>query len=245
VKGNRNTEVLEGETRNGCLIDVIQYQIETGLLATVEEMGSAVPVLLSVVDLSQRRAYLVCLNDYIEKVIIPRGKDYQKQKTITLNIPIANVIDADHGREIFEWYGKRAKLYAFFNQVNYQLNELEYCSCANEKVELAKRFARILGRLDVWHAGKYWATLMNCEEELEYFYTNGITKQSFALLEADKKAGMDISTPEFEGTWCVGDVSLEEIHTVQGIHLLWQNLNGLSHSFEELVKERFLPTPFL
>ena len=245
VNGRLNVEISDVSTDDKYEIDVIQYQVDTGLLATVEEMGSSVPVLLSVVDLAQRKAYLVCLNDYIEKLIIPRCYDYQEQKSIVINIPVENVLDVNHGQEIIEWYGKRAKLYTFFNKVNYQKNELGHCVCVKQKVALAKRFACILGRLDAWSAGKYWAGLKIYQEELMYLYENGITKIGSSMLQADKKAGRNVLTPEWEGTWCVGNVSLEEIHTVQGIHTLWQELDSLSHTFEDVVKEWYLPTSFM
>ena len=229
----------------GLETDVVQHQIETSLLATVEEMGSAVPVLLSVVDLAQHKAYLICLNDYIEKIILPTNPDYQRQASITINIPITNVLEADHGCEIIAWYGKRAKLYAFFNIVNNQLNELEHSVGTNEKINLAKRFAQTLGRLDVWSAAQFWAILTTYKEELVHFYLNGIPKYGLVLLEKAKEAGEDVSIPEYEGTWCGENVSLHDCYIVQGIHLLWEALNALSHTFEDILKECYLPTKLM
>ena len=109
-----------------CEMDVVQYTIETDLLSVIEKMGTAVPVLLAVVDVENREAYIVCLNDYIEKVLIPEKVAYRNQKNVTINIPVNNRVNTDFGRSLIEWYGKRAKLYAFFNKVNYQLKELNY-----------------------------------------------------------------------------------------------------------------------
>ena len=67
-----------------CVMEVVQYQIDTDLLVTVEKMGSAVPVLLSVVDLESSSAYFVCLNDYIEKILIPAKPDFYAQQTVTI-----------------------------------------------------------------------------------------------------------------------------------------------------------------
>ena len=58
-------------------IKVIKFIIDTDLLFTVEKMGSAVPVILSVVDLTTKNAYFICLNDYIEKIIVPENSDYE------------------------------------------------------------------------------------------------------------------------------------------------------------------------
>lgn len=242
VQERFNIELSDKNTNDSFEIDVVQHQIDTHLLATVEEIGSAVPVLLAVVDLSKEKAYLICLNDYIEKIIVPSNPKYQDQGSVTINIPIENVLDAKNGREIIEWYAKRAKLYAFFNKVNYQTNELEYCSGANATVALARRFARTLGRLDVWSASDYWHGIKRYQEELLYFYEHGMTKFGATRLETDKRAGKDITACEWTGTYCGEDVSLTEIHTTQGIHQLWQELNSLSHDFEGVVKEKYLPT---
>lgn len=50
-------------------VEVIKFNVDTDLLSTVEKMGSAVPVMLAVVDVTTRDVYFICLNDYIEKVI--------------------------------------------------------------------------------------------------------------------------------------------------------------------------------
>lgn len=47
-------------------IEVIKFVLDTDLLFTVETMGSAVPVILAVVDLNTENIYFVCLNDYID-----------------------------------------------------------------------------------------------------------------------------------------------------------------------------------
>lgn len=242
VQGRFNVELSDQITNDSFEIDVVQHQIDTHLLATVEEMGSAVPVLLAVVDLSEERAYLICLNDYIEKIIVPSNPKYQDQGSVTINIPIENTLDAKNGREIIEWYAKRAKLYAFFNKVNYQTNELEYCSGANATVALARRFAQTLGRLDVWRASVHWMGIKKYQEELLYFYEHGMTNYGATRLEADKKSDEDIEACEWTGTYCEEDVSLIEVRTIQGIHMLWQELNSLSHDFEDVVKEKYLPT---
>ena len=51
-------------------IDTYRFQLETSELITVERMGIGLPVLLVIADLSTRRCSFVCLNDYIDKVLI-------------------------------------------------------------------------------------------------------------------------------------------------------------------------------
>lgn len=52
-------------------IQVVKYVLDTDLLVTVEKMGSAVPVVLAVIDTNTENIYCLCLNDYLEKVLIP------------------------------------------------------------------------------------------------------------------------------------------------------------------------------
>ncbi len=44
-------------------------------LVTVERMGLGVPVLLVVADLRENRCAFVCLNDYIDRVLVPAHDD--------------------------------------------------------------------------------------------------------------------------------------------------------------------------
>ena len=55
-------------------------------------MSSSVPVLLIVMDIIKEQAYYVCLNDYIEKIIVPSKPNYVEQDEITIYIPIENVM---------------------------------------------------------------------------------------------------------------------------------------------------------
>lgn len=80
-------------------MDVVKYSLETHLLELVEKMGSAVPVMLAVVDITNYEAYCVCLNDYIEKVLLPEG-DYANQGTVTIYIPVENRINDDFGKKL-------------------------------------------------------------------------------------------------------------------------------------------------
>ena len=206
-------------------------------------MGSAVPVLLSVVDLESSSAYFVCLNDYIEKILIPAKPDFYAQQTVTINIPVENCVNTTEGRHIIEWYGKRAKLYAFFNKVNYQLHELNYSSDINYK-ELTDHFLRILCRLDVWTAVNYFPALRIAKEEIDYYLEHHNTKAGETSLKMKTEAGEDVDSEIYEGTYCVGTVSYRHLNLVQSLHVLWDKLSITSSIFEENAKEAFLPTMF-
>ena len=222
--------------------EVIQYVIDTDLLLTVEKMGSAVPVMLCVVDVTNKKAYFVCLNDYIEKILIPQNPEFYNQKTVKINIPISNLINTDDGKHIIEWYGKRAKLYAFFNKVHYQLDELNYCSNNLEYEKLTNHFFKIICRLDVWSAIDYFPILKSVKEMIDYYLKYHNTPRGDKALKSMIERGEDVDSPIYEGSYCVGEVSFREINHVQSLHILWENLCNISYLFEEHTKEAFLPT---
>jgi len=68
-------------------IDVAAFQLETSELETVEAMGAALPVLLVLVDLGDRTAYHLCLNDYVEKVLEPEDPDWRSKTSKVVHVP--------------------------------------------------------------------------------------------------------------------------------------------------------------
>ncbi len=58
-------------------IDTYRFQLETSELVTVERMGIGVPVLLVIADLAAKRCSFVCLNDCVDKILVPRHEDYR------------------------------------------------------------------------------------------------------------------------------------------------------------------------
>ena len=223
------------------LMDVIQYSIDTDLLVTIERMESAVPVLLAVVDVENKIAYCVCLNDYIEKIIIPKKLDYFSQGSITINIPVENQINTNFDKRIIEWYGKRAKLYAFFNMVNYQLRELGY-STNREYIRLTDHFFKKLCRLDVWSAADYFPALKIVRKEIDYYFEHHNTKVGEQMIRDMMERGEEVDSEIYEATYCVGSVSFKEATIVQELHRLWENLTNVADIFEDLAKEAFLPS---
>ena len=178
---NVEKEYKQDKSRS-CTMEVIQYSIDTDLLVTIERMGSAVPVLLCIVDIENKDAYFLCLNDYIEKILIPVNSDYHNQKTVTINIPIKNNINTAEGKSIIEWYGKRAKLYAFFNKIHYQLKVLDYSSNLDYE-KLTDHFLKILYRLDVWSTVYHFGALKLIKKDIDYYIEHHSTKKGDEILK--------------------------------------------------------------
>lgn len=221
-------------------IEVIKYNIDTALLKTVEKMGSAIPVILSVVEASTENVYFVCLNDYIEKVIIPTDVNYTQKQTKTINIPTDNILDKD-GIKIIEWYAKRPKLYALFNKINYQQRELSYC-LETDIEERIEHFLKILMRLDAWSACAYFPIMRSIKEEIEYYIENGTTKEEENSVRGSIERGIDVDEAVWENHYFTRLASLQECYHITSLVSLWNKLANLGDLFEDVTKEAFLPT---
>lgn len=215
--------------------DVVKYSIDTDLISTVERMGNAVPVLLCLVDNVGKEGYFVCLNDYIDKVLIPQNPNYQKQGTVTINIPIENKISSK--KFAIEWYGKRAKLYAFFNLINCQKRDLQYISDCNIEQAVESFFKKIC-RLDIWSVD----VLSLFKEKIEYYKEHGSTKQADILINCAIERGENVDEPVYNATYCAGEVSFRHATKIQELHRLWDELCAIADMYESNCREAYIPT---
>lgn len=221
-------------------IDVIPFQLETSELVTVQRMGASLPVLLIVIDTNSKRAFFLCLNDYIDKVLLPEDPEYAQKGTKTIHIPIRNEITREATSLIpLSFYAKRAKLYAAFQKFRYQQHELRYTS--NQELEArTKYFAQILLRYDFWSSCRWWFPIYEAHRHLQDLLNTG----SPGLM----KWNHDQVPEEFrEQTWTDGfsdgeEYSFEEIHRLQEVRILWDQLANLGSIYEEICREWFLPT---
>ena len=193
-----------------------------------------------VVDISQKDAYFVCLNDYIEKIIVPENPDYMSQHSVTIYIPTSNKIN-DRGIKVIEWYAKRAKLYALFNKINYQKRELRYCSL--EELEgQTQHFLKILLRSDAWSAADYFGAMRIAKKEVDYYIEHGITCESSHVIEAYENMGEDVDSEIWENPFCADLVSFRTAQKIEGLYRLWDKMALMCDVFEDMTKEAFLPT---
>lgn len=223
-------------------LDVIKYTLDTDFLATIERMGSAVPVILAVVDVSEETVVFVCLSDYIEKILIHES-NYRQQKSKTIYIPADNILD-EHGLQIIEWYAKRPRFYALFNKVHYQNHELQYVG-QHEVDRYIDHFIHILHRFDVWDEPSFIPFMKEIKAEIDYYVANGITPAEEEFIRHMQDEGEDVDAEIYEATYCdpSREVSFREAQRIQGLHRLWEKLSNLGNIFEDMCKESFLPTP--
>jgi hypothetical protein len=219
-------------------LDVLSYRIETKLLNTVQAMGSSTVVLLVVVALDVERLFFVCLNDYIDKVLIPESPGYREQKTISLKIPIKNEIDAKRKnlREI-EFLAQRAKHYSAFNLIRYQSHELKCAENENDYLQFAIHSMNLLRHLDIWNH-PVWPVFRLYKAWMDHL------EKGIAAL------------PDLPDTWFLTHpyLRLKDLESVRllgckswielDIRSLWDGMSGMGRMYEELCRERCLPTYF-
>ncbi|MDK2787332.1 MAG: hypothetical protein PWP07_557 [Epulopiscium sp.] len=222
-------------------IEVVKFRLDTDFLFTVEKMGSAVPVILAVVDVITKDAFFVCLNDYIEKIIVPENSNYVEQSSKIIYIPLCNKINNENGIRAIEWYAKRPKLYSLFNKINYQKRELQYCD-QYDIDKMLTHFLKILLRSDAWAAKNYFGAMRVVKEKIDYYIEHGITEDADKLIKARIEQGEDVDEQIWEASYCSGLVSFREAQRVQSLQRLWDSLCLMGDVFEDITKEMFLPT---
>jgi hypothetical protein len=215
----RNIEIanLVEDKREYVEDEIISFKIDTPELATIQAMGSAIPVLLLLVSLDTDRVFFVCLNDLIDKVVLPTDSTYATKGEKTIHIPTRNELKRGRQEHLaLTWYAKRMKLYSLFQKANYQLGILQRLLSderESDAWETALHFLRILRSHDVWHKIEHFPILQDIDEELSNL----------------ERISGSISTSEI--------IELAE-HTVD----VWTRLNNIGHIYEEIGREWFLPT---
>ncbi|TCZ68341.1 DUF4365 domain-containing protein [Flaviaesturariibacter aridisoli] len=212
-------------------IDVIKYVFDTNSLYTIQSLGASVSVLLFVADLATGNVYFVCLNDYIDKILLPKQPDYANQGTVTLTIPAWNNLqNKPVANNAMKFYGKRAKLLAAFSKFSYQKNEIAHAFMQKDypvityrdELEKGKEQTRedtasmllyFIGQiegLDIWEHAE-WSVLPETKKEI----------QTVKALLSDEKSNWN--------------------EVKNRVLILWHQLTNLGTMYEDLCREWFLP----
>lgn len=214
-------------------IDVVKFTIDTSLLLTIQSMGSAIPVILFVVDLETEEIYYLCLSDYIDKFLYHEDPKYYEKEKKVIYIPVKNKFsNIKNLLEPLKFYSKRTKFYSAFMKFNYQYEEIQYES----SLEMIKHFIRLIKGLDIWRFSnfqifkEYYDKIIILEQIL---YENDLIKK----IELIKK-----TTKINEEEYYSNKREVEEIIINFIVKPLWRNLNNLSNMHEECWRELFLPT---
>jgi hypothetical protein len=215
-------------------MNTVRIAIESSELKTVERMGTAIPVLLVIADLAAQKCYFVCLNDYIDKILIPRHDDYTAVAHRTIHVPVINDIsDPDVGLVALRWYAKRAKLYAAFQRFTYQAVELQYARMQPDFIPIASYFASRIANYDFWEDTEMWELISYYGSKVQHFVETGQPD----LIKHDAEAILRMAGGRLDELQQIRDqLKLDEILE------LWRLLSVLPRNYEDVCREWFLPT---
>lgn len=212
-------------------IEVVKYVFDTNSIYTIQTLGASVSVLLFLVDIKTENVYFICINDYIDKIILPKHPKYTEQESYTLTIPtLNNLKNIEISNNALKFYGKRAKLLSAFSKFSYQKNELSNLLNVKDfpvityRDELEKNniiaqkdiieqvifFIDQIEELDIWEH-KEWDLLPLAKTEIKEL-------KQYLL-------GQDI----------VWEIAREKLI------IIWHRLTNLGNIYEDLCREWFLP----
>jgi len=238
VKKRDNVE--KGKLKESSLfkkIDVIKFQIEISELCTIQRMSNVVPTFLFLVDTSNDNIYFLNLNDYIDKVIIPKDQNYESKKYKTLYIPASNIITREFNTLYpLMFYSKRPKFYSFFNKVRYQFNELSYVA-EDGLTECLGYFSKVLLTLDVWDCSWMWPLF----DKYKKAFFNFINNKELGLMNYTIE--LDDSEASFDTAYSFGKkYTQKKAFYYMELRQLWEGMSKLYNVYEEICREFFLPT---
>ncbi|SIQ53012.1 protein of unknown function [Aromatoleum tolulyticum] len=224
-RGNVAKGLLLEDTSEFVDIDVANFQLDVSDLLTVEQLGTAVPVLLILIDIQTERAFFVCLNDYLEKVILPEDPAFESKGSKLIQIPVQNeILPREINLVALRAYGKRAKMYGAFTKFAFQQKEIQRArglvranpdTSKDKDIDMLKVFAESSLRQDIWRGHDFWEPMAWSFRELEDVL-------------AAIKGGLQPAEIEAFKQYC-------DLH-------VWYRLCNLANMYEELVREWFLPT---
>jgi len=212
-------------------IDVVKYVFDTNSIYTIQSLGGSVSVLLFLVDISVQNVYFICVNDYIDKIILPKNPDYTSQDWLTITVPVLNNLqNKEISNNALKFYGKRAKLLSAFSKFAYQKNEIAYVfgykffpiwtyrdelekDKAYDKDEIKAILLYFISQiedLDIW-THTQWLVLPEAKKDL---------LQIKQLLKDDKSDWDNIKN---------------------SVIVLWHQLTNLGTMYEDICREWFLP----
>lgn len=229
-------------------MEVMSVQLDSSDFSLAQSMGPSVPTLLFLCDIEAESIYYVCLNDYVDKLLLPEGADFTRQSNYTVYVPLFNQVSNSEEFLIpLRFYARRAKLYAAFNKFRYQRNELSYLLPHLETTSIDQvrssdefitilHFASIARSYDFWEDTWAWPALSityqylrNLINNLERFRDGELLEDIYS--EQVKKLPTDLPHQSSASFLLMSD-----------IQNTWDKLANLGNMFEEICREWYLPT---
>lgn len=242
VKGTENP-IYKTFKFNGLNTDVLKFKLETAELNLVERMGSAVPVLLIVVDIHSKNIYQICLNDYIKNILLLQKPFYKNQHIVTINIPTRNILSKDNIAAL-RWYGKRIKIYSMFHEMLVDIDDMYHMYDLNELLVYGRRFVEHYINYDVLYYSNLWYCLKLLKDLFVEIYNNNfLSKNSISYVEnivsADKS--------EWDGKYvyespdCTEGIPAILFAQKKSLYELFELIQNCSGFFETYCRQWFMP----
>lgn len=251
VKGTENAEYgtiklfgtppFPDEDLRSQQIPVMKFSIEVPLLRLVERMGSAIPVLLTVVDLQKRSAYYVCLNDYIRYVLPYQNPNFRNQGHVTIYIPTSNRL-AEGNTSVGLWYGKRAKLYGLFQEISTLVDDAHYMN-GHDMVKLVEQHLNQIVDSDAWSACDQWGHLRVLKQMIDEMLQNNLINNAGKLL-LENRICQGTNGPDGM-VWCENGedaVSAFNAARVTSCSYYLEQAKATSSTYESTMRHIGLPT---
>jgi hypothetical protein len=249
---NIEKQPLRSDTSMSSLIDVIPVRLDAAELLLAHSMGPALPVLLIVCDTGKSALYFLCLNDFVDKLLIPRDPLFRSRKSITVHVPTWNRVSLSTEDLIpIRFFARRSKLYAAFNRFRYQANELIYLLSDYDVLHLGDfqnskslstilHFLQIVKSYDFWQTTWAWPAL-----ELAWLRVQQLDTQLHRLCSGEPPTSIiNIGNEPYSPEGITEDRSsfLSESVLLGSIQATWSTLANLGNMFEEICREWYLPT---
>ena len=231
-------------------ISVIAETLDTAELQLARSMGPAAPLLLVVADIKKKNVHWICLNDFVDKVLIPEtGNQLSAQASHTVHLPKFNRIErSDYALVPLRFMARRAKLYAAFNCFRYQRHEIQSAvqslradTAVNglnpSFLHLAHHFLNTALAYDFWATTYAWPSVQATHIEVV-----AVAQRLGSLLSGESLesaygsciAGLPFSTSN--------KANALESYVTSELVAIFDKLANLGNMFEEICREWYLPT---
>ena len=245
---------LKYDRRQSSRMRVIAEPLDTAELQLARSMGPATPLALVVADTTHSKVHWVCLNDFVDKVLVPEaGQDLSLQASHTVHLPDFNRIHpTDDALIPLRFLARRGKLYSAFNLFRYQRHDIQ---CALDRwatgvahqlddpdlLRLANHFLGTVLAYDFWKTTHAWPAVEFTHMRAEATAT--MVAQAIAGDSLDSILAHRLERADVSSSGKPKDDALRFLIT-SDIRSTFDQLSNLGDLFEEICREWFLPTHF-
>ena len=254
TRDNVDKTPLKYDRTQSSRMRVIAEPLDTAELQLARSMGPATPLALVVADTTHSKVHWVCLNDFVDKVLVPaEGQDLSLQDSHTVHLPDFNRIHpTDDSLIPLRFLARRGKLYSAFNRFRCQRHEIQYAldrwamGVAHQLddpdlLHLANHFLGTVLAYDFWKTTHAWPAVAFAHMRAEATATmvaQAIAGDSLDSILAHRSELADVSS-----SGKPKDDALRSLLT-SDIRSTFDELANLGNMFEEICREWFLPTHF-